>query len=150
MQLLENTKVNEEQSLALSRNALEKWGVAAERGYQPVPHALFRFQKELGLSNAELVTLLNILDFWWDATKNPFPSAATLAKRMNTNTRSVQRHLKVLHEKGYAVRKHEIGKTKSDEPWGFNLEGLVKRLSQLVADEKLIHRKEFRGTVSSK
>ena len=104
-------------------NIWDKWGYAAYSGYQAVPHDLFKFQAELDLSNGELVTLLNILDFWWEADNRPFPGVAALAKRMNTNPRSVQRHLKTLQDKRYAVR--ERG---DDEKRRFNLSGLVSRL----------------------
>lgn len=108
-------------------NIWDKWGGAAYRGYQAVPHDLFRFQAQLKLSNGELVTLLNILDFWWEAGKNPFPGASALAKRMDTTERSLQRHLKKLQDLGYAVR--ERG---SDEKRRFNLDGLVEKLTALV------------------
>lgn len=109
-------------------NIWEKWGEAAHRGYQAVPHDLFRFQAQLGLSHGELVTLLNILDFWWDVDRRPFPGAIALANRMGATPRSVQRHLKSLQEKKYAVRGR-------DEQRRFNLDGLVKRLSELVKDD---------------
>lgn len=109
-------------------NIWEKWGEAAHRGYQAVPHDLFRFQAQLGLSNGELVTLLNILDFWWDVDRRPFPGAIALANRMGATPRSVQRHLKTLQEKKYAVRGR-------DDQRRFNLDGLVKRLGQLVKDD---------------
>lgn len=111
-------------------NVWDKWGPAALRGYQAVPHDLFRFQSQLDLSNGELVTLLNVLDFWWEAKKAPFPGAGALAKRMNTDPRTVQRHLKSLQDMGYAVR--ERG---NDEKRRFNLSGLTRRLSKLVLEE---------------
>lgn len=108
----------------------DKWGAAAFRGYQAVPHDLFRFQARLELNNGELVTLLNILDFWWDPKNAPFPGAAALAKRMGSDPRTVQRHLKSLQDKGYAVR--ERG---TDEKRRFRLDGLVNRLGKLVREE---------------
>lgn len=111
-------------------NVWDKWGPAAFRGYQAVPHDLFRFQAQLGLSNGELVTLLNILDFWWDAKNAPFPGAKALAKRMDTDPRTVQRHLKSLQDKGYAIRQRG-----TDEKRRFHLDGLVSHLSKLVRRE---------------
>lgn len=116
--------------LALTENVSAKWGVAGAGGYQAVPHALFRFQSKLELSNGELVTLLNILDHWWEPEKAPFPGVAALAKRMASDPRSVQRHLKGLNEKGLVVREHGKG-----EKGRFNLDGLVHRLGALVAED---------------
>lgn len=111
----------------IPENIWSKWGPAAYRGYQAVPHDLFKFQAQLNLSNGELVTLLNILDFWWEAGKHPFPGVSALAKRMDTTERSVQRHLKKLQSLGYAVR--ERG---NDEKRRFNLNGLIVKLTKLV------------------
>lgn len=127
---MEATTVTTDANLAVTKNVEAKWGVAASGGYQAVPHALFKYQAKLGLSNGELVTLLNILDFWWEPEKAPFPGVAALAKRMDTNPRSVQRHLKELSDKGFAVR--ERG---TDEKRRFRLDGLVQRLTALVSEE---------------
>lgn len=113
-------------------NVWDKWGIAAFRGYQAVPHDLFRYQAKLGLSNNELVTLLNILDFWWEAKNNPFPAVDQLAKRMSADRRTVHRYLKSLQDKGYVVRDKGAD---TDEKRRFRLDGLVKRLQQLVEAE---------------
>lgn len=118
----------------------DKWGYAAYRGYQAVPHDLFRFQAQLKLGNGELVTLLNILDFWWEAGKYPFPGVGALAKRMDTTERSVQRHLKTLQDLGYAVR--ERG---DDEKRRFNLDGLIDQLSKLVKKDVEDQARSFNG-----
>lgn len=108
-------------------NVWDKWGWASKRGYQAVPHDLFRYQSQLKLSNAELVTLLNILDHWWKPEEAPYPGASALAKRMDTDPRTVHRHLKSLQEKGYAVRERQ-----GSDKRRFKLDGLVEKLSQLV------------------
>ncbi len=83
-----------------------------------IPHALFVHQSELGINNAELVTLLNILAHWFEAKNYPFPSANTLAKRMGTTQRTVERNLKNLLNKGLlAPDKNERG-TKCYDPSG--------------------------------
>ena len=130
MGFMDLTQQIDEAGRIIPDNIWEKWGGAAFRGYQAVPHDLFKFQAQLDLSNGELVTLLNILDFWWEADNRPFPGATVLAKRMNTNPRSVHRHLKTLQEKKYAVR--ERG---NDEKRRFNLDGLVGRLTELVSQQ---------------
>lgn len=113
----------------IPENVRDKWGSAAKEGYQAVPHALFRFQHDLELSSSELVTLLNILDFWWEAERKPWPTATTLAKRMGVDARSVQRHLKKLESLGYLQRERipEMDLVKQ-----YNLDGLVKKLQHLV------------------
>lgn len=111
----------------IPENVWDKWGWASKRGYQAVPHDLFRFQSQLELSNAELVTLLNILDHWWKPEEAPFPGASALARRMATDPRTVHRHLKSLQDKGYAVRERDGSDRKR-----FKLDGLVRKLSGLV------------------
>lgn len=128
MALMELPHKTDQVGKEIPDNIWDKWGDAAHRGYQAVPHDLFRFQAQLGLSNGEMVTLLNILDFWWEVERRPFPGATALANRMGATPRSVQRHLKTLQEKRYAVRGH-------GEQRQFNLDGLVKRLKELVKQE---------------
>lgn len=115
----------------IPENVQAKWGDAAKNGYQAVPHALFKFQKELGLSNGELVTLLNILDFWWEAERRPWPGATVLAKRMGVDVRSVQRNLKKLDLMGYAKRER-----RGNSSMQYNLTGLVATLNSVVANNE--------------
>jgi DNA-binding MarR family transcriptional regulator len=74
-------------------------GVVGRPGFSPVPHMLFLHQKSLGLTSAELNVYLNIFMHWYDAGKFPFPHTATIANRMGTTQRNVQRLINSLRKK---------------------------------------------------
>ncbi|MDO9419966.1 MAG: helix-turn-helix domain-containing protein [Herminiimonas sp.] len=82
----------------------EKWGSALDAGYVVVPNVLLLKQHDLGLSDSEVLVLLHVFMAWREKDKLPFPSPATLAKRIGVNPRTVQRHLAAIADKGLMVR----------------------------------------------
>lgn len=106
-----------------------RWGSALDWGFVAVPSVLLMKQKSLGISDGELVALLNILASWWETEKLPFPGSSTLAKRMGTTTRTAQRHLNSLEAKGLItkIKDKERGVIRHDPS------GLVHKLQELAA-----------------
>jgi len=112
------------------QTAMSRWGAAGIEGFQPVPHTLFKHQAALGLSNSEMVALLNILDFWWLSDRLPFPGVAMLAKRMGVSERSVQRAVEKLEQR-QLVKRSVIDLPDGEKRRGFDVSGLVARLEEL-------------------
>ncbi len=86
-----------------------RWGYAARgrrHGFVIVPHTLLRHQGSLGISDGELVVAMHFLMHWNLKTPEnlPFVTAAKIADRMGTTTRTVQRHVGGLVKKGLLVR----------------------------------------------
>ncbi|GJH13584.1 hypothetical protein CBA19CS11_32120 [Caballeronia novacaledonica] len=82
------------------------------------------------MSNGEMVVLLNILDFWWQADQLPFPGVPALAKRMGVSNRSIQRAIESLEQKGLVTRSSTaspMGETRK----AFDVSGLVARLVEI-------------------
>lgn len=106
---------------------VRKFGEAAKAGFQVVPDVLLKNQEKLGISHVEMVVLLNILMHWWTPGQNPYPRASTIAKRMKSSHRTVQRAIAALEDK-LILRKVELqGKTTFDPaPLVSKLEALVK------------------------
>jgi DNA-binding MarR family transcriptional regulator len=82
----------------------------ASRGWTQVPNALLEAQGVLGIKSTEMVTLISLLSFMWDR-KYPFPSVGTLAKRAGLKRATVQRHLRMLQERGLIERKPRFNQT---------------------------------------
>lgn len=82
----------------------DKWGDAALAGFMQVPDMLFRQQGALGISSTELVVLLNLCTAWWKADRLPFPSSASIARRMHVQPRTVQAAILGLEKKGLLKR----------------------------------------------
>jgi len=117
-----------------------KWGHAAsggELGFQPVPDILLRKQKVLGINNTELVVLLNITLHWWMHDKWPFPRPSNIASRMGVSTRTVERAIEGLEEKGILERLENVQDEKGHSVRYFDLTKLVIKL-KLFAGEKVI------------
>ncbi len=100
----------------------ERWSSSIDDGFTAIPNVLLKHQQDLEITCNELCVLIHVIMFWWDADQGPYPSAGTIAKRMGSSTRSVERHLASLSEKALLV------KVKSDDRKRFDLSGLVKRL----------------------
>jgi hypothetical protein len=117
----------------------EKWGDAARAGFQAVPDVLLKYQGKLGLNSTELVVLLNVLQHWWYAERKPFPRPTTIARRMGSTVRTVQRALQNLEKKGMLVKVQQGADTRD----AFDPQPLVERLSALAKhDPDYWHRVE--------
>lgn len=107
----------------------DKWGDALSAGYLVLPSALLVKQFELGLSDGELITLLNLLAAWRDVDTLPCLRPSTIAKRMDVDARTVQRHISSLVAKNYIAKKldMETGVTY------YNLYGIVLKLKVIAS-----------------
>lgn len=117
-----------------TRRVVEKWGAAGHAGFQLVPDLLLKNQAKLGLSPTDLVVLLNITMHWWYAGQRPFPRTSIIAKRMDVQTRTVQRSVERLRQLGLLQK---VKETLSDggEREVCDLTGLVEQLSHLAIDD---------------
>jgi hypothetical protein len=114
----------------------ERWSSSIDDGFTAIPNVLLKHQQDLEITCNELCVLIHVIMFWWDADQGPYPSAGTIAKRMGSSTRSVERHLASLSEKALLV------KVKSDDRKRFDLSGLVKRLEGFAAlsEHRRVHK----------
>lgn len=112
----------------------QRWGTAVTNGrtgYTAVPDVLIRRQNELDLSANEMVVVLNLLLHWWlDADEWPYPRMSTIAKRMGTNRRTVERAVKSLESKGLVRRLAWEHDTNGLAIRRFDLSGLVAALEE--------------------
>lgn len=106
-----------------------RWKSGVDGGFTAIPNVLLKHQRELELAPNELTVLLHVIMCWWTPEQNPYPSAGFIAKRMVTSTRTVERHLAALTDKGLIARVITDGKK------SFDLSGLVKRLEEIAKYE---------------
>jgi predicted transcriptional regulator len=119
--------------------ARKKWGHSLNAGFQIIPDVLFRCQKILGLEAADVVILLNITTHWWEYDDLPYPRPSIIAKRMNLSTRTVERRISELQEKGFLIRlSSQRKKGKTIRP--YDLSGLVEKL-KLLSTGNLVRRR---------
>lgn len=84
--------------------AAAKWGQALDAGFQIIPNVLIRGQAKLGLDAMDIVILLNLNLHWWKPDDLPFPQPRVIARRMGVSTRTVERRLETLEERGLLER----------------------------------------------
>jgi len=108
-----------------------RWGAALDAGFTAVPNVLLKAQAELQLNHVEMIVLLNILMHWWQPDKMPFPRSSSIADRMGTTQRTVQRALTTLAEKGL-VKKISIGEGAKRETF-IDVAPLRAALEKIVA-----------------
>lgn len=93
-------------------------------------------QDELKLNPTELVVLLNVLMHWWYRDQKPFPRPTTIARRMGSTVRTVQRAITKLEKEGLIARIRRPDGASVLDP-----EPLVLRLSHMAkTDVDFLHR----------
>ena len=109
-------------------NAEKKWGrEVCESGYQIFPDVILRCQRFLDLEAIDVLILMNITMHWWDYDDLPYPRPSTIAKRLGVSTRTVERRISRMQERGLIVRLPSTnlnGRTVRR----YDLSGLVQKL----------------------
>ena len=87
----------------LGKNAFkDKWSPEISvYGFTQIPNLLIECQGHLGISNGELVTLLQLLKFWYEKNSRVYPSIETLCKYSGNGYSTVQKRLTRMEEKGF-------------------------------------------------
>jgi hypothetical protein len=111
------------------------WGKpVAAHGYAGVPSILIRAQGRLGLSPMQFSIVVQLLEYWREPSRKPFPSKSDLAERMGVSEKAIQLNMAAL-EKANLIRR-ELRRTTAGD-WDSNvyhLDGLVERVKALEPD----------------
>lgn len=107
--------------------SVAKWGEVANAGFQILPDALLKHQRELGLDATDVLVLVNLTMHWWYADQKPFPRTTTIARRMNVSVRTVQRSMSKLQRLQLIERK-KVDDEHGQERTVIDLEGLIATL----------------------
>lgn len=102
-----------------------KWGYTSDLGYLTAPYVLFLHQAELGLSSESMNVLLNFVAHWHSEGRLSYPHTNTIAKRMGTSRRSVQRSVSWLIKNGFIAK---VPKLRRNDRQGYDLRPLVEKL----------------------
>ena len=100
-------------------------------GYTGVPSLLIRSQARLGLSSTQMTIILQLLDYYFDKTRPPFPTKKQLSDRTGLNPKTIQKNVKALEEAGYIQRE---ARTTNAGDYGSNiyhLDGLIAKVQEL-------------------
>ena len=110
-----------------------------EGGYVVIPSSFLHHYSRLkphGLTHGEALLVIHLMAFKWTADA-PFPSYATLARRMGVTAKMAQRYAKQLEQKGCLRRLIRTGNTNL-----FDLTPLFNKLLEVVRADDRRNRKE--------
>ena len=81
-----------------------------KKGYKTVSRSLLQRYSEIGLTTAEAMLVLQILDYSWKGS-TPFPKKETLAARMGVHAKTITKHLQSLRHQGLLKTRSRRGRS---------------------------------------
>lgn len=108
------------------------WGkLVLGHGYTALPSMLIQAQSRLGITPLQFDILAQLLDYWRDPARAPFPSKIDLANRIGCKAKTIQTNIAALEKAGLVTR--QMRRTAAGD-WNSNiydLTGLVERVKKL-------------------
>jgi hypothetical protein len=128
------------------------WGKAVySHGYAGIPSIMIQAQRRLGINSTQMNIIIQLLDYWHEPSRKPFPTKKELAKRIGVTEKTIQNNVRALEKAGLILR--EMRKTAAGD-WNSNiyhLDGLVAKVQALepefAAEKK--KRKEIRAALQT-
>ncbi|NHM28899.1 hypothetical protein G7K71_18420 [Desulfofundulus sp. TPOSR] len=106
----------------------------AEQGVAPIPTALFRYQRELGLSFQEVAFICHLLSYRW-TVKDPYPSIRELSKLTGVSEKTLHSYKKSLVEKGLIVVRNRYDSSNGQLSNEYDLAPVFEKLQQIIQNE---------------
>ncbi|MCS5697155.1 helix-turn-helix domain-containing protein [Desulfofundulus thermocisternus] len=106
----------------------------AEQGVAPIPTALFRYQRELGLSFQEVAFICHLLSYRW-TVKDPYPSIRELSKLTGVSEKTLHSYKKSLVEKGLIVVRNRYDSSNGQLSNEYDLTPVFEKLQQIIQSE---------------
>lgn len=67
------------------------WGSAVHKhGYAGIPSILIQAQRRLGINPIQMNIIVQLLDYWFEPSRRPFPSKKELANRIGVTDKTIQ------------------------------------------------------------
>ena len=105
------------------------WGKhVVSHGYAGIPSILLRAQFRLGVTPLQFNILVQLLDYWRDPDRAPFPSKLDLATRIGVKPKTIQLNMAQLQKAGLVRRE---GRKSRFGDWTSNvyhLDGLIAKI----------------------
>src|SRR5690348_15416949 len=128
------------------------WGKAVyKHGYAAIPSILIQAQQRLGINAMQMNIIIQLLDYWFEPSRKPFPMKKELATRIGVTEKTIQINIRALEKVGLIQR--EMRKTAAGD-WGSNiyhLDGLIAKVQAFepeFAEEKK-KRREARAALET-
>lgn len=111
------------------------WGTAVlGHGFTSIPSILIQAQTRLGITPLQMNIIVQLLDYWHDPQRKPFPTKRQIGERIGVNEKTIQNNIRALETAGLVRRQQR--KTASGD-WNSNiyhLDGLVAKVQKMEPD----------------
>ena len=108
-------------------------GVMAH-GYTGVPNIMVRAQARLGLNPAQFNILVQLLSYYIEPDRPPYPPKRHLLERTGMSEATLKKHLKALEQAGFIEREQRVTNAGDFGSNIYHMKGLVAKLRKLVPD----------------
>lgn len=108
------------------------WGKAVRNyGYTGVPSILIKAQRRLGVTPLQMNIVLQLLDYFFDPTRPPFPRKVEIADRMGVSAKTIQINIRALEQAGLIYREIRRKAAGDYDSNIYHLDGLIARVQSL-------------------
>ena len=95
------------------------WGKAVySHGYAGIHSILIQGQRRLGLNSMQMNICIQLLDYWFDPARKPFPTKKELAQRIGCTEKTIQNNVRALEKASLVQRNYR--RTASGD-WNSNI-----------------------------
>lgn len=115
-------------------------------GYTGVPNIMIRAQARLGLNPAQFNILVQLLSYYIEPDRPPYPPKRHLLERTGMSEATLKKHLKALEQAGFIEREQQYTSAGDFGSNIYHMKGLVAKLRKLVPgfDKEREEREESR------
>lgn len=111
------------------------WGKSVvSHGYAGVPAILIRSQGRMNLSPMQFNIIIQLLEYWYDASRPPFPTKKDMADRMGVTVRAIQNNIALLEKAGLIRREMRRTAAGDYDSNIYHLDGLIEKVCSLEPD----------------
>ena len=108
------------------------WGKPVySHGYAGIPSILIQAQRRLGINPMQMNIIVQLLDYWFEPSRRPFPTKQDLAKRIGVTEKTIQNNVRELEKAGLI---HRVQRKTAAGDWNsniYNLDGLILRVQAM-------------------
>jgi DNA-binding HxlR family transcriptional regulator len=105
-------------------------------GFTPIPAIILERQEALGLDPVDLNIILQIAFHWRERERLPYPSKATLARRIGISARTVQRRIAALESHGFIERRARTLRNGGNDSNEYSLSGLIDKARPFAVEKR--------------
>lgn len=102
-----------------------------DHGYTAIPNILVRSQAALGINTTQFNIIVQLLSYYINPDRPPFPSKEELAQRMGITTDTLRINIKKLEDRGLIRREQQLTSFGDWSSNTYHLDGLIAKLKRL-------------------